>query len=383
MAVPARRAPAAAAEGGGMILRPRLHDLYIGRVVLATVLLTWAVLVGLDVMLALSGQLGDLGKGSYDFPTALAFVAYSVPRRAYSIFPYAAVIGSLMGLGQLAATSELTALRALGLSRRRLSLSVAAALTLLTALMVLTGETLAPWGQRQADQLKLAAKSNNIAMARYSGLWAREGDTFLNAIDGQERVVDGQRVLELRDVRLYQVGEDGRLQSLTRAALAVHDQEGWRLQQARRVELGADSAREQKVESQRWDSQLDANALAAGVTRPRNLSAADLQASIEYRRRNGLDARDYEDTYWSRWFYPLNVLALCLAAVPFAFGSLRSGGMGKRLFLGIVFALGFMLLQMQFGRLAGAFRFDYRIAYALPPVLMLLTSWLLFRRKSG
>ncbi|KAF1697825.1 LPS export ABC transporter permease LptG [Pseudoxanthomonas sp.] len=366
-----------------MILRPRLHDLYIGRVVLATVLLTWAVLVGLDVMLALSGQLGDLGKGSYDFPTALAFVAYSVPRRAYSIFPYAAVIGSLMGLGQLAATSELTALRALGLSRRRLSLSVAAALTLLTALMVLTGETLAPWGQRQADQLKLAAKSNNIAMARYSGLWAREGDTFLNAIDGQERVVDGQRVLELRDVRLYQVGEDGRLQSLTRAALAVHDQEGWRLQQARRVELGADSAREQKVESQRWDSQLDANALAAGVTRPRNLSAADLQASIEYRRRNGLDARDYEDTYWSRWFYPLNVLALCLAAVPFAFGSLRSGGMGKRLFLGIVFALGFMLLQMQFGRLAGAFRFDYRIAYALPPVLMLLTSWLLFRRKSG
>ena len=366
-----------------MILRPRLHDLYIGRVVLATVLLTWAVLVGLDVMLALSGQLSDLGKGSYDFPTALAFVAYSVPRRAYSIFPYAAVIGSLMGLGQLAATSELTALRALGLSRRRLSLSVAAALTLLTALMVLTGETLAPWGQRQADQLKLAAKSNNIAMARYSGLWAREGDTFLNAIDGQERVVDGQRVLELRDVRLYQVGEDGRLQSLTRAALAVHDQEGWRLQQARRVELGADSAREQKVESQRWDSQLDANALAAGVTRPRNLSAADLQASIEYRRRNGLDARDYEDTYWSRWFYPLNVLALCLAAVPFAFGSLRSGGMGKRLFLGIVFALGFMLLQMQFGRLAGAFRFDYRIAYALPPVLMLLTSWLLFRRKSG
>ena len=350
-----------------MRLRPQLHDLYIGRVVLASVLLTWAVLVGLDVVLALSGQLGDLGKGSYDFPTALAVVAYSVPRRAYTIFPYAAVIGSLMGLGQLASTSELTALRALGLSRRRLSISVAAALVLLTGLMVLAGETLAPWGQRQSDQLKLAARSNNVAMARYSGLWAREGDTFLNAVDGQERMESGQRVLELRDVRLYQVGEGGRVRSLTRAGMAVHDADGWRLEQVRRVDFEGDVA----------------NALAAGVTRPRNLSAADLQASIEYRRRNGLDARDYEDTYWSRWFYPLNVLALCLAAVPFAFGSLRSGGMGKRLFLGIVFALGFMLLQMQFGRLAGAFRFDYRIAYALPPVLMLATSWFLFRRKSG
>ena len=42
-----------------------------------------------------------------------------------------------------------------------------------------------------------------------------------------------------------------------------------------------------------------------------------------------------------------------------------------------------LLLQMAFGRLAGAFRFDYRLAYALPPIVMLLVSWLLFRRKSG
>jgi len=368
-----------------MSLRPRLHDIYVGRMVLATVLLTWAVLLGFDVVMAISGQLGDLGKGSYDFPTALAVVAYSVPRRAYTIFPYAAVIGSLMGLGQLAATSELTALRALGLSRRRLSASVAAALAILTALMVVNGETLAPWAQLQADQLKLAAKTNNVAIARYQGMWAREGDTFLNAIDGEERVVGGQRTLELRDVRLYRLDPQGGLESLTRAAVALHDADGWELRDVRRITFGFSpgQAREEKLAQERWGSQLDPNALAAGVTRARNLSAADLRASIEYRTRNNLDAREYEDIYWSRWFYPLNVLALCLAAVPFAFGSLRSGGMGKRLFLGILFSLGFMLLQMQFGRLAGAFRFDYRIAYALPPILMLATSWWLFRRKSG
>ncbi len=366
-----------------MILRPRLHDLYVGRAVLGTVLVTWAVLVGLDVMLTLSGELGNIGTGSYDFGTAVAFVAYSVPRRAYTIFPYAAVIGSLLGLGQLAATSELTALRALGLSRRRLSLSVAIALSLMTGAMVVNGETLAPWGQRQADALKMMARSNNMAMARYSGLWAREGDTFLNAQDGEERIEKGRRTLELRDVRLYQLDGEGRLRSLTRAAVAAHDEAGWVLRQVRRITFGDETATEERMDEQRWDSQLDPNALAAGVTRPRNLSAADLHASIEYRQRNGLDARDYEDTYWSRWFYPINVLALCLAAVPFAFGSLRSGGMGKRLFLGILFALGFLLLQMQFGRLAGAFRFDYRIAYALPPIMMLATSWWLFRRKSG
>ena len=261
---------------------------------------------------------------------------------------------------------------------------MAIALSLLTAMMVVNGETLAPWAQEKADALKASAKFNtDMAVARYSGLWAREGDTFLNAVDGQERIEGGRRVLELRDVRLYQVDGEGRLRSLTRAGMAVHDSSGWRLLDVRRIEFGEDHARRTEAAEQRWESELDPNALAAGVTRPRNLSAADLQASIEYRQRNGLDAREYEDTYWSRWFYPVNVLALCLAAVPFAFGSLRSGGMGKRLFLGIIFALGFMLLQMQFGRLAGAFRFDYRIAYALPPVLMLGISWLLFRRKSG
>ncbi len=77
------------------------------------------------------------------------------------------------------------------------------------------------------------------------------------------------------------------------------------------------------------------------------------------------------------------MLALCLAAVPFAFGSLRSGGLGKRLFIGIVFALGFWLVQTQFVRLAGVYKFDFRIAYLIPPMIMLGVSAALFRRRSG
>ena len=127
-----------------MRFMPRLHDTYVGQVVLVTVLLAWAVLVGLDVVMALSGEIGDLGTGNYTFGHAVAWVLYTVPRRAYTMFPTAAVIGSLMGLGQLAASSELTALRALGLSRRRLSVSVAASLALLTLLMGVNGGTPAP-----------------------------------------------------------------------------------------------------------------------------------------------------------------------------------------------------------------------------------------------
>ena len=368
-----------------MRMRPKIFDLYLCRAVLGTVLLTWAVLVGLDVVIALSGEFKNVGQGDYTFGHAVAWVAYTVPRRAYTMFPTAAVIGALMGLGQLAATSELTALRALGLSRRRLAVSVAVSLSLLTAVMVISGETVGPWGQSRADMLRTSARyQTNMSMARYSGLWAREGNTFLNAQSGEEQLTDGGGTrLLLHDVRLYEVGADGGLASITHAAVAEHGEQGWVLKGGRRDVFGERSARRETFEQQAWNSQLDANALAAGLTRPRNLPARDLRTSIEYRQRNGLDARDYEDIYWSRWFYPINVLALCLAAVPFAFGSLRSGGMGKRLFLGILFALGFWLLQLFFGRMAGALKFDYRIAYALPPIVMLLVSGWLFRRKSG
>ncbi|RYZ73176.1 MAG: LPS export ABC transporter permease LptG [Lysobacteraceae bacterium] len=366
-----------------MRLRPNLHDLYVGRVVLGTVLLVWAVLVGLDAVNAVASEAEDIGKGSYSFGHVIANVAYTLPRRAYTMFPTAAVIGALMGLGQLATSSELIALRAVGLSRRRLSLSVAIALSLLTVFNVVGMETIGTWGQTQADNLKSATTSSNLARAKYSGLWAREGNVFLNAQSGDERIENGKPWLELRDVRLYELAEDGRLASVAHAATAEHFEGTWLLKNVLRSTFHERSVSQEQLPGMRWESDLDPAALAATIARPRYMAASDLATSIEYRQRNGLDAREYEDIYWGRWFYPLNVLALCLAAIPFAFGSLRSGGLGKQLFLGILFALGFWLLQLQFSRLAGAFKFDYRIAYLLPPMLMLGISAWLFRRRSA
>lgn len=362
---------------------PKIHDVYVGRMVLGTVLLTWTVLVGLDALMAVVGEFGDVGKGNYHFVTALTNIVYTVPRRAYMMFPTAAVIGTLMGLGQLAASSELTALRALGLSRRRLGIAVAGTLALLTALMVVNGETLAPWAQKRADGLKASAKSKDMIVAQYSGLWAREGDTFLNAQTGQEKNDGDQRWLELRDVRLYEFADDGRLESIAQAGVAEHRAGNWTLRNVKRTWFEPRSVNQTDVQEERWESRLDPAALAASVARPRYLTASELRSSINYRARNGLEASEYEEHYWGRWFYPLSVLALCLAAVPFAFGTLRSGGLGKRLFIGIVFSLGFWLLQTQFVKLAAVYRFDFRLAYAVPPIVLLAISAWLFRRRSG
>lgn len=365
-----------------MNLRPKLHDTYIARTVMLSVMGTWGVLLGLDVVLAFAGEFGSVGKGGYTVNHAIAATALSIPWRAYNLFPTSAVIGALLGLGQLAGTSELTALRALGLSRRRLSASVAFTLTLMTVVMVANGETLAPWGEDRAQSIK-SLRHSDMVVARYSGLWAREGDMFLNARTGEQKSNNGDAWLELRGVRLFQFEEDGRLQSISNVEVAEHRPGGWLLRNVERTTFGPKSVDRVKVPEERWQSKLDEAALAASVTKPRNMGSLELRDSIEYRKRNQLDAGDFEEIYWGRWFYPLNVLALCLAAIPFAFGTLRSGGYGKRLFLGIVFALGFYMLQQMSSRLAGIYHFDYRIAYALPPLIMLGVSGFLFTRRSG
>ncbi len=363
---------------------PKVHDVYIGRVVLSSVLLTWAIVTGLDLVQALLlGEVKDIGQGQYGFIEALTYVAYTAPRRAYTLFPTAAVVGTLMGLGQLAASSELTALRALGLSRRRLSGAVALALAVLTLLMVVNGETLTPWSQRKADQMKAQARSNNAILAQYAGVWAREGDVFFNALTGQQRSAKGDQWLELNNVNLYEFDDEGRLASISQAAIAEHRASGWILRNVTRTKFGARSVEQKTIPLERWKTQLDDAALAASVTRPRYLPSRELAQSIDYFKRNKLDAGEFEEIYWGRWFYPINVLALCLAAVPFAFGSLRSGGMGKRLFIGIVFALGFWMLQTLFGNLAQAFHFDVRVAMFLPLAVMFGVSMVLFRRRSG
>ena len=55
-----------------MMLRPKLHDHYIARAVILTVLGAWGVLLGLDVMLAFASEFEDLGKGGYTINHAIA-----------------------------------------------------------------------------------------------------------------------------------------------------------------------------------------------------------------------------------------------------------------------------------------------------------------------
>src|SRR5690606_15908922 len=88
VAVCARR-PRGAALEAAMKHWPRLHDSYIARAVIGSVLLAWGVLLGLDVVLAFADGVGDIGKGAFTANHAIAVTGLSIPWRAYNLFPTA------------------------------------------------------------------------------------------------------------------------------------------------------------------------------------------------------------------------------------------------------------------------------------------------------
>lgn len=361
--------------------RPRRIDLYLARTVLVSTLGAWLVLLGFDLISALVNELDELGQGDYSLGHAIAYVAWTAPRRAYDMFPIAGLIGSVLGLGALAGRSELTAMRAIGLSRLRIGMGGLGLLAVLTAVMMLNAETVVPMAEQNAADIVSGAKTGDVALARVSGLWAREGNIFINARDGVSRERDGRIWTELRGIRLYEFDDEGRLLSLAEARLAEHDGHRWRLLDVVRVRFAERGASREEKAEEHWDSELDGPTLAAATKRPRYLSSAEIRRQVAYLERNGLETKAYENVYWARWFYPLNVAVLCISALPFAFGSLRSGGFGKRLFIAIVIGIAYLLAQRLVVSLSDVYRFDARLAYIFPPAALMALSWGIFGRR--
>ena len=103
---------------------------------------------------------------------------------------------------------------------------------------------------------------------------------------------------------------------------------------------------------------------------------------MNYLISNGQSPGSYAVAFWARALYPLNVLVLVLCAMPFAFGALRSGGLGKRMFIGILLALGWYFLQQAMVNFGTVYGMSPLFANLLPALILSLAAWLYFRRRA-
>ncbi len=330
-----------------------LLDRLIARHVLYSTLLVLNVLVALAIFIIFIDGLKDYGKASFGAFALIKYVILRQPLQVYDLSPIATLIGTIMGLSTLALNSELTAMRAAGVSVARI-VGATMKIGLVFALVIfLVGEYVVP----AAENLAQTGRAKALATAlqqKGTGIWLRSGSSFVNI---GEVLPD----LSLLRINIYDFDGHSHLRMQTAAKHARYEGGKWRLDDVREsVIVGREAVQTRDVPEEDWQTALTPDVVSVFAVDPDSLSIQQLHYYIGHLEMNNQDSRNFQLVFWQKIFMPLATLVMMLIATPFVFRHIRSGGMSSRVFIGISMGLIFVIFDQSMGY--------FGLLYALPPV---------------
>ncbi|HWV08966.1 MAG TPA: LPS export ABC transporter permease LptG, partial [Pseudomonas sp.] len=325
-------------------------DRYIGTQVFFAILSVLGVIVGLALLFAFIDELGDV-EGNYGLLDAAWYVFLTLPRRMYEMLPMAALIGCLIGLGSLASSSELTIMRAAGVSIGRIVWAVMKPMLVLMLVGVLIGEYLAPWSENHAQANRAMAQGGGEAQSAKRGLWHLQGKEFVHINAVQPNGV-------LFGVTRYRFDEERKMLSASFARRAQYDGEYWQLENVATTHFRERGTEVIEAPAERWDVELNPQLLGTVVLAPEALSITGLWRYIQYLAEQGLSNGQYWLAFWTKVLQPVVTGALVLMAISFIFGPLRSVTLGQRVFTGVLVGFVFRIAQDLLGPSSLVFGFS-------------------------
>ncbi len=350
---------------------------YIAREILGTTALTAFALISLfsffDFISEMSGNYSD----TYTPLMALLFVSINTPVRLYELIPVALLVGGLFAWNRLAISSEFSVMRTGGVSPVRLAgWMVGIGLVMGVGILVL-GEYVTPYAERAAQQLKIRATSGVVAKEFQTGLWAKDGLTFINI---QELLPDAS----LNDLRLYTFDDTFSLRSVLRAEHATWKNGHWIMHQVTETQLGDQSTRTTRLPDQVWESAITPDLLSVLMVAPERMSIATLRNYVNHLEENHQAAERYQIALWNKMVYPVAAPVMLLLALVFAYRPPRVGGAGGPLLLGVLLGLGFHLANRLSAQVAQLQDWPAPVAAVSPILVFSLvaigTLWWLERR---
>lgn len=338
-------------------------------IILAIFGLSAVVGLGLVSLYSFISFITEIDQGSKSLGVGQIFMItlLTMPAGLYLLMPLVAMLGTLLGIGQLAVQSELTAMRAAGYSNLRIGRAALIAGLLLGLLSVLLGESLAPAGQQAAERLKSDSRSGTEAEAGVSArpVWLRDGSNvfLIRRLLAEDRFADAE---------IYRFDDGLVLQSILSVGSARHVDGVWQLSGVVETYFGASGTRVERRETMDWTSGLNPDLLKLYVLQADTVSALGLMRLADYLEANGLDASEQRLELWRKLIAPLTVMSMVLFAVPFVFGPTRGGGAGQQLLIGVLVGVSFHLLNEVSANLGALYGWSAPLAAGLPTLGLML-----------
>lgn len=350
---------------------------YVAREILASTALTVLALVSLFSFLDLIGEMSGAYTETYTPLVALLYVAMNTPVRLYELIPVALLVGGLFAWNRLAIASEFSVMRTGGLSAARLAGWMVGMGLVVGLATLLLGEYVMPYTERAAQQLKIRATSGVVAREFQTGLWAKDGQTFINI---RELLPDAS----LNDLRLYTFDQDFNLRTVRRAEHAQWQDGLWRMQRVTETELHEQFTRTSHLPDQTWESAITPDLLSVLMVAPERMSIVTLHAYVNHLEENRQVSGRYQIALWNKIVYPMAAPVMLLLALAFAYRPPRVGGAGGRLLMGVLLGLAFHLANRLSAQVAQLQDWPAPLA-AVAPILAfslagLVAIWWLERR---
>ncbi|MBB1317909.1 LPS export ABC transporter permease LptG [Shewanella sp. SR43-4] len=341
----------------------KILDLYIARMIVSTSGLCLLILTGLSGIIKWVDQLRLVGRGAYTMLDAAIYVLFLIPRDIEMFFPMAVLLGALIGMGMLASNSELVVMQVSGMSRLQITQSAMKTAIPLMILVMALGEWGAPIAEKSAKELQATKISGGSLIKSHRGIWAKDGDLFVN-------IGEVQDINTLNNISLYEFNDQQELTRVTHAKSAQFRDDAWQLSVVENTTVVDDRVVRDFLDSDVWQSTLTPDKLSVVSIKPEALSISGLIDYLDYLKVNQQDPSRYELALWRKIMQPVTVAVMMLVALSFVFGPLRTVTMGARVLLGVVAGFSFYISNEIFGPMS--------IVYELPAVVGAIAPSMLF-----
>ena len=338
-----------------------LVKLFVVRILAVLVMLV-LVLMALDLLSASGDILAAEGNGQAEI---LRYASLRIPQLGSRFLPYSVLLATLITLVTLNQNSEVVAMKAAGLSAHQVLAPLLLAAAFVALLSFAFNERIVT---RANATLKAWEASEYGALPEESGARSNVYLAVGNDILTARTLVGNGRETRLGGVTWYKRAPGGIISEQVRAPTATYSAPGWKLQDARRFDVGSAQVRE-----------IDALVVAPDLTLeqvelqsvdPDALSFFELSETIAAYENSGRRTSEMKAKWWHRISGPLSALLMPLLGSVAAFGLARSGQLFVRAVIGM--ALGFAYFVVDNAALAmGSFG-------GYPPFLAAWAPFLLF-----
>ncbi|NYT66615.1 LPS export ABC transporter permease LptG [Alcaligenaceae bacterium] len=313
-------------------------------------------LLGLFTFFALIEDLDNVGS-KFTLLNLFYMQMLALPTRLYDLLPIGLLIGAILALAGLAQRNELVVLRVSGISGMKLLFMLwTVTLPLVIGAFVLS-EMITPLAEIKTSEAKINLMGKSDGSRLNSGYWFKE-----NGSQGDMRIINISSLLTggaVTGVTLYEFRGDQELAIFSQAPdgyfkggkLVLNNVQETRIDQDALLALADGKppvtplTQLSTVATRSLDTTLTPERLIARILTPERMSVLDLFDYISYLKDNQLQTDRQVVALWRKIAYPFTLLVMITIAAPIGFMQTRRGGVGSKVFMGILLGVGFFMLN--------------------------------------